>query len=211
MLEKKIIDMDTYARREHFEYFRNMRSPYVGLTADVDVTPLVGRTKKDSLPLFLSVLYVTARAANSVAELRQRIDGEGIVEYDACPSSYTVGLEDGTYCYCRLDTEMPFDAFLPYAVGQQQRAMEEKSLDDGEDSLPLFFISTLPWIKYTALVQPTPEPPDSNPRITWGRYEERDGRLMLPVSILCNHAIVDGAQIGEFYTMLDRQIEEFSR
>lgn len=211
MSEKKQIDLETYPRRAHFEYFRRMRSPYVGATVDVDVTPLAARVKEDGLPFFLSFLYVAAKAANSVPELRMRIDGGGIVEYDVCPSSYTAALEDGTYCYCRLDTELPFEKYLPYAIETQERAKERGNLDEGGDPLPLFFISTLPWLRYCAIVQPTPEPPDSNPRITWGKYEERDGRLMMPVTLLCNHALVDGAQIAEFYTMLDRQIEEFSR
>lgn len=35
-----LIDMETYPRRAHFEYFRAMRQPYVGITADVDITRL---------------------------------------------------------------------------------------------------------------------------------------------------------------------------
>jgi chloramphenicol O-acetyltransferase type A len=204
------IDMETYPRREHFEYFRGMRNPYVGVTADVDVTALLARTKDRNFPFFHTFLYLAAGAANSVPELRRRIDGDGIVELPCCPSSYTVGREDGTYCYCVLDTDKPFDEYLPYAAQQHELAREANSLDDG-DSLPLFFISTLPWLDYTALLQPTPEPPDSNPRITWGKYRERDGKIIMPVSILCNHAIVDGLQLAEFYSALDRTLDDFTR
>ena len=35
------IDMNTYARRKHFEYFTSMQYPYVGVTNNVDVTELV--------------------------------------------------------------------------------------------------------------------------------------------------------------------------
>ena len=38
---KRIIDLETYPRRSHFDYFRNMAFPYVGLTANVDVTNLL--------------------------------------------------------------------------------------------------------------------------------------------------------------------------
>lgn len=54
-------------------------------------------------------------------ELRQRIVDNGIVEFERCPTSYTVALEDGTYCYCRLDTDMPFEDFLPYAAELQKK------------------------------------------------------------------------------------------
>lgn len=211
MTRMKMLDMDAYPRRGHFDYFRGMRNPYVGVTADVDVTALVRKVKSEKLPFFLTFLYCAAKAANAVPELRRRIVGNGIAEFERCPSSYTVGLEDGTYCYCRLDTDMPFEDFLPYAAARQEKAVSEASIDDGEDPLPLFFISTVPWLKYSALAQPTPEPPDSNPRVTWGKYEERDGEIRMPVTLLCNHAIVDGLQIAEFYTKLGAAMDEIVR
>ena len=38
---KQIIDMSNYPRRSHFEYFGRMAFPYVGLTANVEVTNLI--------------------------------------------------------------------------------------------------------------------------------------------------------------------------
>ena len=66
------IDMSTYARRAHFEYFLSMAYPYVGGTVEVDVTPLYERAKAHGESFFLHMLYATGRAANDVPELRQR-------------------------------------------------------------------------------------------------------------------------------------------
>ena len=44
----------------------------------------------------------------------------------------------------------------------------------------LLFISTTPWLTYTALVQPVPIPADSNPRITWGKYFTQEGKTLVP-------------------------------
>lgn len=41
MTEMKRLDMNAYPRRGHFDYFRSMRNPYVGVTVDVEVTVLV--------------------------------------------------------------------------------------------------------------------------------------------------------------------------
>ena len=43
---RKIIDLETYPRRSHFEYFGRMAFPYVGLTANVDVTNLIRFAKE---------------------------------------------------------------------------------------------------------------------------------------------------------------------
>lgn len=202
------IDMEQYPRREHFLYFRSLAYPYVGTTCDVDITAFLTRVRADARPFFLTLLWHAGRAANAVPELRQRIDGDGIVEFAACPTSHTVAKEDGTFAYCALDPNMPLASFLPYAAREQERVRLEGSIrEDASEALPRLFISSMPWLSYTALVQPTPSPADSNPRITWGKYRASGDRVLLPVSILCHHALVDGRHIAAFYEQLERSLD----
>ena len=121
----KTLDMSAYRRKAHFDYFRAMACPYVGLTANVDITALLAKVRAEKLPFFLTVCYCAAQAANSVPEFRQRIVGEGIVEFDHCPTSHTVALEDGTYCYCTLRADMPFADYILYAQREQEAAKHE--------------------------------------------------------------------------------------
>ncbi|MGE4353482.1 MAG: CatA-like O-acetyltransferase [Oscillospiraceae bacterium] len=196
------IDMKTYRRLEHYTYFSQMRQPYLGVTVNIDITDFRHTIKRAAIPFFLTVLHRIARAANSVPELRQRVTHGRIVEYPWCDTSHTVALADGTYCYCRLCADMPLRDFLPYAQKNQEEAKRLRSLDDGDESDSLLFISSLPRLSYTALIQPTPEPTDYNPRITIGGFFETEGKTRLPVSILANHALVDGQHITQFYDHL---------
>ena len=205
-MEPRVLDLAAYPRRAHFEYFRQMANPYLSVTAPCDITALRRLTQERGLPFFLTVLHCAINAANAVPELRQRIRGEGIVEYDRCLSSHTVALPDGTYCYCSLEVDRPFREFLPYAAAEQERVKAAPTLEDGEDGESLFFVSCVPWLSYTALTQPTPTPADSNPRITWGRWHRQEGRTLLPMTLLANHALVDGIHIARFYENLDREL-----
>ena len=208
-MEYRIIPKETYARIKHFEYFKNMAQPYAGVTVHVDITEFYHRIKSENYPFFLSFLYCVSNAANEIPELRQRINDGNIIEYARCRTSHTVALENGTYCYCMLDSSMDFEDYLPYAVSTQEQAKKRQSLEDGADSLSLIFISSLPWLTYEALIQPVPNPADSNPRITWGRYTEQNGRVTLPVSILCHHALADGLHLSRFYQILETTLEKF--
>lgn len=201
---KRKLDMSGYPRRSHFDYFRSMANPYMGLTVEVDVTDFLAEVKARSYPFFLSFLWCVTRAANAVPEFRQRIEDGGIVEFDECRTSHTVALEDGTYCYCELSASAPLPEYILHAQREQERAKSARSLDDGDDGLDLLFISSLPWLSYTALAQPTPSPADSNPRITWGKWFELGGRRYLPVTVLCNHALVDGVHLARFYAELEK-------
>ena len=64
------IDLSCDPRRDHFAYFSTMAYPYVGLTAQVDISPIVGFRQRTGAPFFLTLLYCVGRAANSVPQLR---------------------------------------------------------------------------------------------------------------------------------------------
>ena len=204
-MDFKYVNKDAYKRKEHFEYFSSLAYPYVGVTVNVDITELLSKIKEKRLPFFLTVCYCVGRAANAVPEFRQRIQDGQIVEYDHCRTSHTVALDDGTYCYCNLESDMGFADYIPYAVREQEKAKEEATIHE-EDNLDMIFISTLPWLSYTSLVQPVPMPADSNPRITWGKYFQQEGKTFLPLSVLCHHALADGLHIARFYEQLDKEI-----
>lgn len=211
MADYRVIPLQTYPRRAHFQYFSQLAQPYGGLTVAVEITSFLARCQEVGSPFFLSFLYCVSRAANRVPELRQRVRAGEIVEYDHCPTSHTVALEDGTYCYCALEDTGPFPAYLARAQAAQARAKAQPSLEDGgeEDSLPLFFVSCLPWVSYEGLIQPTPVPADTNPRITWGRWRQEGEKIVLPVSLLCNHALVDGVHMAAFYRCLEEELALF--
>ena len=206
----RVIDMGRDPRRAQYDYFRSLANPYAGVTVNVDITALLDWTKRTGSNFFLTVLYAVSRAANSVPELRRRIRGEQVVEYVWCPTSHTVALADGYYCYCTLTADMSLADFLPYAKEAQEMAKKEPTLDDGEEAESLLFISCVPWLSYTALTQPVPSPADSNPRITWGKYFRQEGRTLLPLTLLVHHALADGLHIARFYEALDRELENIA-
>lgn len=199
------IDLSNDPRRAQFDYFRNFCDPYVSVTVPVDIT----RLRECGTPLFLSYLWCAIRAANAVPELRRRIDGDRVVEYDRCLSSHTVALPNGSYCYCTLDCEKPFDEFLPYAQAETERAKRAASLTDGADAAQLFFVTALPWLPFSSLSLPVPEPPDSNVRISFGGITEQNGRSLLPVNLTAHHALADGIHLSRFFAAMQERIAEF--
>lgn len=198
----RIIDMKNDPRRSQFEYFTTFGNPYASLTVPCDITPLKGRK-----PFFLSVLYCAVNAANSVAELRRRIVGETVVEFENCISSHTVALPDETYCYCELDCSKPFDEFLPYALAEIEKAKAAPSMEDA-DPQRLYFVTSVPWLSFTSIRLPTPTPADSNPRIAFGKAYEQDGKYLMPVDLTVHHALADGIHMAKFFQAFEQNCKE---
>ena len=196
----KQIDLETYPRRSHYEFFKSYAYPYMGMTANVDVTNLIRFAKEKGGSTFHAVLWAAAKAANAVPELRQRIVDGKILEYDHCNVGYTVALEDRTFCNCYVESRMSMEEFFVDARRRQEEAKKHPGfVNPDEDETGLIFTSCVPWVSFTQCVQPVPIPADSNPRIVFGKYIKEGERTLMPLHIQCNHALVDGWHIGEFF------------
>jgi chloramphenicol O-acetyltransferase type A len=205
-MQYKTIDLETFPRREQFLLFKDMAYPYVGLTAEVDVTGVKAFTKKRGESFFLAMNYIVAKAANRIPEFRMRIHEDGLVEYPCCGTSHTVLMPDNTFIYCTLYHGKPYNEYMDYAVAEQKRITEIGWVPDDEEVDALYFTSAIPWVHFTALIQPTRGGIDSNPRISFGKYEERGGKLMMPLSVLAHHALVDGYHLGLFFQYVDEEM-----
>lgn len=204
-MNKHIVDMTGDPRREQFAYFSAMADPYVGVTCQVDITALMERIRRDGTPFFLSLTYEVMGAANAVPELRQRIEEGRVVEYGSCRCSCTVAKPDGAYAYCTLDTALPFSEFLETGRTALETAKYRGTIAEEQGHEEFFFVSCVPWLRYTDLVLPVPSPAFSNVRISWGKWTEENGRTSLPVTILAHHGLADGIHLGRFYEELERR------
>ena len=206
------IDMTTCPRKAHYDHFRHMPDPHVGLTVDVDVTEFVQLCREKGWSFYLAFIRAADLAANAVPELRRRIRGDRVLEYDFCDTSHIELLENGAYCYCTLrhDPAQSWEDYMSYARAQREAALAGSSIEEEADVESLYFITSIPWLHYRDFYQPNPGPDASNPAISWGKYApDYRGRLMLPVTLLCHHSLVDGLQIAAFYQELEKQLSNF--
>lgn len=208
----KRIDMATYPRRDHFNHFCAMAYPYVGVTVDVDVTDLLAPCREKGYSFYLMVLHAVALTADEVPEFRRRIDNGGIVEYAACPTSHVELKSDGTYAYCTLHHHIPLGEYLQKAEIARDAARNNGTIEEEDAVQSMYYISTLPWLHYTQLIQPVACGEESNPRITWGKYQaDHNGCMMMPLSVLVHHALADGLHIAQFYTEFEKQLKNICK
>lgn len=222
MIDYRIIDLEKYPRKAHLEYFMSMQYPQLTITVPVDVTDLKAFCKRENCSFFLTFLHVAALSADRVPQLRQRIHrlspeelqqpkhagaykvgplaGIEIREYVQSPTSHTESTGDELYCYCCLNHHMPWEEYIRTAAKLQQEAREKGSLEEDEEIEAFYFPTSLPWINFSAIVHPSTDRYDSNPRICWGKFEEDcRGRLMMPLTLEVHHGLVDGIHLAKFY------------
>jgi chloramphenicol O-acetyltransferase type A len=199
------IDLGSWPRREAFELFRGFGFPYFNLTADVDVGPLREAVRARGASFTVALVYVLARAANEVPEFRQRMRGEEVALHAAVHPSITVLADDGTFRFVTLRYEAAFGHFAADATPRIERARRAESLWSEPDRDDLLFMTAIPWVAFTGMIHPVPlDPPDSVPRIAWGKYRDVGGRLAMPLNVQAHHALVDGVHVGRFFGCVER-------
>jgi chloramphenicol O-acetyltransferase type A len=75
----KIIDINGWNRKEHFEFFSKMASPYFGISTEVDCTQAYKNAKENGYSFFAYYLHKSMIAVNAVEELKLRIVDNQVV------------------------------------------------------------------------------------------------------------------------------------
>ncbi len=201
------IDPQTWDRREAYELFRNFGFPYLSVTASVDVARLRRLHRRCGASFTVALVYALAAAANDVPALRRRLRGADVIEHSVVHPSITVLGEGDLFRFANLLYQRDFKRFADDAEQRIERATRSDTLWSEPDRDDLLYLTTLPWVSFTSVVHPVPlDPADSVPRIAWGRYEERGRRLALPLNVQAHHALVDGIDVGRFFSRVEELV-----
>lgn len=202
------INMQTWPRRKHFQLFKNFDQPHFGLAADVEITNFYQFVKDQKLSFNIAAIYILTRAANAIPEFRYRIRGEDVIEHEVVHPSSTILLEDDTFTFCTIQFAIEFAMFSERAKQAIEHVKMEPSLADGPGEDDLIFMTAIPWVSFTAFKHPMHlSPPDSIPRIAWGKYFSSGEHTYLPVGVQGHHALMDGLHAGRFYAELEDIVE----
>ena len=203
------IDMETWPRRKHFEFFSALDHPHSGVCADVDLTAFYPAVKQRGHSITVAIVYVISRAANAVAEFRYRIRGSEVVEHEIVHPSTTILVAEDLFSFCTLDFVENFAEFAARAAERIAYVQENPTLEDEPGQDDLLYMTAVPWVRFTSVQHAMHlDPADSIPRFAWGKFVKEDDSLKMPLSVHKHHALIDGIHVGRFYTELQTYLDD---
>jgi len=212
--EIRRIDVSGWARREHYEFFKQYPVPFFSITTSVDVEPLRQMLKIRGISFTVGLLHLLARAANDVPELRQRIREGAPIEHQCVHPAVTILCKGDIFRFCFLTYSDSLDRFASEAseamemVRQGESLVHEPLLEEGRIRDDLLCCTSLPWFSFSGMFHPVgPDPADSMPRIAWGRFEQKEGKLVMPLNVQAHHALVDGVHLAKFFKGVEDLIQ----
>jgi chloramphenicol O-acetyltransferase type A len=205
----KTITFTNAHRRKHFELFRRMEQPHFSITASVQIPRFLRYIRERQVSFTPAVVYCIARAANAIPAFKQRLRGETIVEHEQVDPSFTVLTDvSDVFSFCHVPYDPQFGSFVAAARARMDLMRVEPSLENEEGRDDYLFLSSFPWVSFTGFIHAMSySPPDSVPRVVWGKYVEDDGRVTMPLSVQAFHALVDGRDVGRYFELVQHLFE----
>lgn len=202
------IDESKWERAMHCAIFRNCVEPAYCVTFEKDVTAYKKYVQDNQLSFTLAMVYAVCKCANQVEAFRYRfVDGK-VVLFENIDTAFTY-LNTETNLFKVVNVPM-MDDLNEYCLNAKKIADEQKEYFTGPLGNDVFQCSPMPWVKYTHISHTNSGKKDNaTPLFDWGKYYEKDGRLVMPISVQAHHSFVDGIHIGEFVERLEKFFSSF--
>ena len=206
----ELVDLDSWSRKEHFDFFHRMDYPQYNICANIDATNFLKFIKAKGFPFYYAMIFASTYAANRVINFRYRIRGDKVVLHDRVHPSFTEmsSKEDDLFKYVLVDVGDDMKEFIRTAKkeAENQKSYFDFNKQAGRDDL--LYITCVPWISFTQMTHTISlNRDDSVPRISWGKYFKENGKILLPFSVQVNHALADGIHVGRYFDELQKYID----
>ncbi|BDX05683.1 chloramphenicol acetyltransferase [Planctobacterium marinum] len=202
------IEMENWPRKRHFDMFQRVDMPHFSITADVEVTQSLAFCKQRNISSSTLMLYLISRTANEIENMLYRIRADKVCIHTSVDPAFTVLADDELYYHCRVRYQKDFLAFCEDVKAQSALAKQDKTLHT-EKQDDVIYLSCLPWVAFTGNSHAMHfSPVDSVPRYYWGKYHQRDGKMMMPFSVQVHHGLADGLHVGRQFDAMQRYLSE---
>ena len=210
---KHIIDINTWERKENYEFFLGFQNPTISITSEVECAGAKARAKAAGESFFLHYLYAVLRAVNEIPEFRFRIDAEGrVVYFDHVDMLTPIKVkENGRFFTIRLPWNTDFQTFYTTAKAiindiDPNGNPYDMEKGGGKDLLDVILLSATPDLYFTSLTCTQEHRHGSNyPLMNAGKAILKEGKLVMPIAMTIHHGFIDGHHLSLFY----KKVEEF--
>lgn len=201
-------------RRDRFELFDSMESPFVNITFRLEVEDFRPFCKKKGYPPFHFFLYHLFKSLMLVDNFRYRLYQGKVIKIDRLIPSYTVMNQHQVLNFTRFEHSDDLDVFIQRSLAAKAESSQAEHLLHSatefseRDFKDYVFITSIPWLDFTSIQHPIAKFKNADiPSIAWGKFSETgEGKIVMPFSVQAHHGLVDGYHIHLLAEALAKEI-----
>lgn len=202
-----IVDIENWSRASLFNFYIGKLRVVMSLTVDIDVTHLLDYVHKNGLRFYPAMIWAVSKVANSHDEFKYGWKDDVLVKWDYIfPSYANFNKSDETFTKYPTEYRENLEDFHSLYIADREKYKDARGL---QKSVPnAFDVSCLPWVNYRHFdVHVFDEGKFIAPVVTWGKYEQKDGRFIMPLSVNIHHAVCDGFHLSRFFNEVQQLID----
>ncbi len=206
----KELDIKNWNRKEHFNFFKEFADAYFAVTVEVEVTKAYSYSKENNSSFFALYLHACMKAINRVENLRYRIREDKVIVHDVIHASATILREDTTFGFSFIHFHEDFKIFNENFKAEKERILNSDNLFPTQNTDDCIYCSAMPWLNFSGHKEPLlGAVKESVPKLAFGKFIKKEDKLMMPISIAVNHALVDGYHVGLFVDIFQEFLNDF--
>ena len=209
MCRYRKIDLEQWARKEHYLYYTNSLNVEVNMTANIDASELLTFCHTNGYKFYPTLIYCVTKVLNQIENFKMFKDKNGdLCVWDSLVPNYTIfHEEDHTFSDCWTDFTDDFDSFYKNITYDMELGKTKRGIKVKKGQPANFYcVSCTPWTAFTAVSSRVVNGGAAFfPIITAGKYDEKN---QMPVNITIAHAVADGYHIGLFFEYLQKEISK---
>lgn len=203
-MKPTVIDPKTTTRAAAFDLWMNAPNPMVTFFKTLDVTPLVGFSRKRGLKFNMLLCWCIGKAASEIKEFYTLPVGRELLQYDSIAVNTIVKNKTGEVSSC----DVPFsDSLAQFNADYLRLTRQVAENCENYDLTDSMVIGT------SAVVDTEIDGAVgmnsgifNNPFIIWGKYHKGLFKTTLKLSFQFHHTQMDGAHAGRFLQRLQENI-----
>lgn len=210
------LDLRSWSRGEVFWYFSRMAPTGYSMTVKLDITHMKTCLEAAGMKFFPAYLWLVTKVLNEQMEFRIAQKDDQVGYYDGLTPLYAhFHEEEKTFSLMWTEFDEDFSVFYQNYLDNQNTYGQNKGVLSQVGQLPppnAYTVSCVPWIPFEHFaVHSYESKPYYFPSIEAGKFQEENGRLMMPLSITCHHAATDGYHVSVFLDKLQKEADSFEK
>lgn len=203
---------NTWKRYNLFWHYINNLRCVLSLTCEIDITKFFNYVRSNGLRFYPCFMWAVSKIINSHEEFKLGWNANNEVgEFDIL-HPYFAHFYDKDESFVLLVVEYNDNLinFHKNFIKTLEHYKDYRGFDFKAVPQNTFNVSCLPWVHYKNFdIHVFDEGKYLAPVVTWGKYTEIDGKVVIPLSFNIHHAAADGYHLSRFFVELQEFMDSF--
>lgn len=200
-----MVEIEDFSRKNLFDHYNDMDSPFIIMTVPIDVTNIVEFCKMHK-HFYATMGFIIGKAINEIEAFKYRVKDGRFYYVSKVSPSFTERV-DNNLGFFECDSTK-YEAFINEFVDKKCKLGKYDNCT--EDRLDVVWLSCFPWASFSSLVSPH-DKSITIPQLIWDKYVFKDGRYTCNLMIMVHHGFADGYDVGNLVEKINCYIDNFGK